>query len=215
MAFDIKKYVYIFLMIVYLLLVGLSSASIYFIYDEIKGVTWKDAPILGKVVGKITDQLVSHLVSFYGMIAITSLFLVILVYKNDSVFESQILTLNHLLFFYSIITLLPAGSIVEDIPSTLTALSLLVGTSILTMIVSVFVVIYYNYDKFFKKKITSPGPARPSQKTEKPSQKTEKPSQKTEKPSRRQFEENVRKAAKAKLNKLRESIGVMTGQNGK
>ena len=76
------------------------------------------------------------------------------------------------------------------------------------MIVSVFVVIYYNYDKFFKKKITSPGPARPSQKTEKPSQKTEKP-------SRRQFEENVRKAAKAKLNKLRESIGVMTGQNGK
>ena len=114
------------------------------------------------------------------------------------------------------------GSIVEDIPSTLTALSLLVGTSILTMIVSVFVVIYYNYDKFFKKKITSPGPARPSQKTEKPSQKTEKPSQKTEKPSqktekpsRRQFEENVRKAAKAKLNKLRESIGVMTGQNGK
>ena len=129
----------VFVIFAYVITLALASGSIYVIYEEfnllLSGASGSSS--------QYTDQIVALFSSFFILILLTSIFLIYLVAKSGDNHHSQILTLNHLLFFYGLITVIPLASIEDDSGNLAELIEVPLACSVITILVSICVVFYY------------------------------------------------------------------------
>tara|TARA_A100001015_G_C15025908_1_gene730495 strand:- start:2243 stop:2737 length:495 start_codon:yes stop_codon:yes gene_type:complete len=136
---------HIFLSFVYFFTGTLAFGSIAVLYGEIKIALKLNDVQISSSTDAIIGQILAVLCTFFIMIGLTSYFLCFLVSNSKNPQHSQILTLNHLLFFYGFVTLLPVASVEYDEPKLSIVLAAPLGASSITVLVSVIMVIWYNY----------------------------------------------------------------------
>ena len=136
---------HLFLSFIYFFTGTLAFGSIAVLYGEIKMALKSDDVQTSSSTDAIIAQILAVLCTFFIMIGFTSYFLCFLVSNSKNPHHSQILTLNHLLFFYGFVTLLPVASVDYDEPQFSVALAAPLGASSITVLVSVIMVIWYNY----------------------------------------------------------------------